>query len=112
MSEDKLSTEEDSDDLKSNDSQAVVPVVWYKHEDWLAVIIGITVLLAAFVCGSVSVEFVDGETAMNHPWKSWVGKPGGWTDNPVASITNWRVMLGPLLVGLIGFGIARRLQGH
>lgn len=112
MSEDKLSTEEDSDELKSHDSQAVVPVAWYKHEDWLAVVIGITVLLAAFLCGSVSVDFVEGETAMSHPWKSWVGKPGGWTDSPIASITSWQVMLGPLLVGLIGFGIARRLQGH
>lgn len=92
---------------------------WYRREDWLAVVIGITVLIAAFLCGWVSIDFTDSGSVQTHPWKEWVGKPGSWSDNPLDSVlrgmdwlTCWKVMFGPFLVGLIGFGFARCMQGE
>lgn len=113
MSEEKISL----DSASQSSVDGTDP--WYRKEDWLAVIIGITVLSAAFVCGWVSIDFAGGQSAASHPWKSWVGKPGGWSDNPVDSILRgmdwsscWNVMIGPFLVGLVGFGLARQLQGE
>ena len=118
-----------TEDRKENNGQDASLVrkdteKWYRREDWLAVMIGLVVLSAAFLCGWVSVDFVDGEmkgdriATAAHPWKAWVGKPGSWAANPIDSIlgdadwiTCWKILLGPFLVGLLGFGLARRMQG-
>lgn len=113
-----MSSEKNVDADVRNDASSDHPVPWYRLEDWLAVVIGCTVIASAFLCGWISVDYVNGEASMSHPWKAWVGKPGSWVGNPLDSIgkdkdwsTCWK-MLGPCLVGLIGFGFARRMQGH
>ena len=91
---------------------------WYCREDWLAVLVGLTVLGAAFLCAWSTVDFADGEATSGHPWKSWVGKPGSWVNNPLDSLpwgqawsTSLGIFLGPLVASLAGFGFACWMQG-
>ncbi len=95
------------------DQQTETPRGW-RSEDWLAVILGLTILISAFLCAWSTVE-----PSESHPWKSWVGKPGSWESNPFRSLSSegkvldkWKGLIGPLLVSLCGFGLARKLQGE
>jgi uncharacterized membrane protein YadS len=110
----------------------------WRSEDWLAVFLGLTILISAFLCVWTTVEFSvsDGEvdavepdvppTQTTHPWKPWVGKPGTWEgSNPLHSLSSqdeetgewnlfdkWRVLVGPFLFALVGFGLVRKIQGE
>lgn len=86
----------------------------WRSEDWLAVILGLSILISAFLCAWSTVE-----PTGTHPWKPWVGKPGTWTANPLDSLSSpgqlldkWKIVLGPLIVSVVGFGLARRAQGE
>lgn len=89
------------------------PASWWQIEDWLAVLVGMVILVTSFVCLVSTVDPGD-----DHPWKPWVGKPGSWESNPLASLSTddsvvgkWKTLVGPFVIGLLGFGLARRLQG-
>ena len=87
---------------------------WWQVEDWLAVLLGMTILLCSFVCLVSTVE-----PGADHPWKRWIGKPGVWSGlNPLASLSSegallskWKVLVGPFVIGIVGFGFARCMQG-
>ncbi len=79
----------------------------WRSEDWLAVCLGLAILLGAFLCGWSTIEI-----GADHPWKPYVGKPGSWESNPLHSLANWPMLIGPLMLSMLGFGIARGLQGH
>ncbi|MGI9472046.1 MAG: YeiH family protein [Rubripirellula sp.] len=94
-------------------ADGVAPSAWWQTEDWLAVGIGMLILLSSFICLVSTVE-----PGADHPWKPWVGKPGAWESNPIASLSTdeatlgkWKTLVGPFVIGLLGFGLARRCQG-
>ena len=101
----------DTDIVTDDTSENPAPLGW-RSEDWLAVILGLTLLLSAFLCAWSTVE-----GSGTHPWKPWVGKPGSWESNPLRSLSSegmlfdkLQSLLGPFLVALCGFGLAVRLQ--
>lgn len=61
-------------------------------EDWLAIIFGLSILTA--VLGALAFGLFDSGML-----KDWIGKPGTWTSDPLASVSSWRKMVGSL--GLI-----------
>jgi uncharacterized membrane protein YadS len=89
------------------------PAAWWRSEDWLAVWLGLAILIGAFLCGwsTISASLASG-LEPQHPWKPLVGKPGAWESNPLDALANWRPLAGPLILSLLGFGIARAMQGH
>ena len=80
---------------------------WWRTEDWLAVWLGLSILIGAFLSGWSTLEI-----GADHPWKPFVGKPGPWESNPLDSLANWQLLVGPFLLSMLGFGVARGLQGH
>lgn len=97
-------------------------------EDWTAALLGLIVLALALVISlTTQPEFVtseSGEVEPASPWvspmKAWLGKPGSWGENPIASFQGkpekdeageiiapgpwqWQTLVGAfLVVGLIG----------
>jgi uncharacterized membrane protein YadS len=86
-----------------------------RSEDWWAIWIGGALLAICLAAVLVSEGPNTGE--FTSPLKSWLGKPGSWSQNPLASVyvadkTNALPGLaGVLVVSLIGFGAAVAATG-
>ncbi|QEF99077.1 hypothetical protein Mal15_31360 [Stieleria maiorica] len=98
-------------------------------EDWWAIWCAGLILLLAFaaVWASVPATFTEsiqqGETvSLSSPLKSWLAKPGKWTENPVdafyvagsgeaSATTTYRGVIGAFVVIGVLFTIAMRLRG-
>lgn len=114
MNQSESGTPQEVVESESNTAAQLSPQRWWQVEDWLAVLLGMSVLLCSFLC---VVSTVDPGT--DHPWKTWVGKPGVWSGlNPLASLSSdgallskWKIFVGPFVIGIVGFGLARRMQG-
>lgn len=114
MNQSESSTPEEVMESESDTAARLSPERWWQVEDWLAVLLGMSILLCSFVC---LVSTVD--PGADHPWKTWVGKPGVWSGlNPLASLSSegvllgkWKILVGPFFIGIVGFGFARRMQG-
>jgi uncharacterized membrane protein YadS len=94
-----------TEDPIENLEEIETPETWWRSEDWLAVAMGLLILIGAFVCGWTTIE-----AGEQHPWKPLVGKPAKWESNPLDSLWNWRVLIGPFVLSMLGFGIARGIQ--
>ncbi len=75
---------------KSEDDQSTTS--WWRTEDWLAVWLGLSILIGAFLCGWSTIE-----AGADHPWKPLVGKPSSWESNPLAipciRWRSWRMLI-------------------
>ncbi len=75
-----------TDDLPSDNDTVSAPIARGLTEDWWAVILGGVVLAIAFAAVyQFGQADMSGETVEN-PLAAWIDKPGGWTDNPAASL--------------------------
>lgn len=107
-------------DADSGDGQSAVSVrKGWLSEDWLAVVLGATLLVIALACGLATWTVMGAESfgedgKFLHPMKSFVGKPGTWGQNPLDAFAKWPAVMGAILmVGLAGVigavGMGRRL---
>ncbi|WP_442505817.1 YeiH family protein [Novipirellula sp. SH528] len=87
---------------------------WYRREDWVAVIVGLTLLGLAVIC--ITFGLPDSERMgkdLVHPWSKWIGKPGSWQWNPLDSLSGMVLpLLGSLLVCWIAFTVAAAMTGR
>ncbi|RCS49288.1 putative sulfate exporter family transporter [Bremerella cremea] len=95
----------------NSDTVEILPPPPGLSEDIIAIIAGIALLVFCFALTITSGEQkVEGDkvTAIVNPLKAWVGKPGGWNDNPVDSFLGsgekpkptWQGTLG--VMGILG----------
>lgn len=105
------------DDAERN-SSAVMPedrrnFVGWRHEDVLAIFIGGGVLLAALACSWVVFDRAADPEQLSHPWGAYNGKPGTWVSDPFPAVVHsLPKMLIPLLISLVAFGAAQRVQNR
>ncbi|GAA5509985.1 YeiH family protein [Novipirellula caenicola] len=87
---------------------------WYRREDWVAVIVGLSLLGLAVL--SIAVTVPDAESTSSslvHPWADWMGTPGSWESNPLDALTGMVVpLIGSLLACWIAFTVAAAMTGR
>ncbi|WP_372719069.1 YeiH family protein [Novipirellula sp.] len=95
-------------------SLAYVDPPWYRREDWVAVIVGLSLLGMAVICITFGLPNSErtGE-GLTHPWANWIGTPGSWQSNPLDALTGMVLpLVGSLLVCWIAFTIAAAMTGR
>ena len=87
---------------------------FFHTEDWWAVWIGGVLLALCLIVVLTSGRADDG--SRRSPLQPWLAKPGSWQSNPAESFSAdgspvaWG-LLGPLAIGLVAFGVGRRVMG-
>src|SRR5690606_9547148 len=89
----------------NSDTVEILPPPPSLSEDIIAIITGIALLVCCFVLTIATGERKiagDQVTAIVNPLKAWVGKPGGWNDNPVDSFLGSGEKPNPTWQGTLG----------
>ncbi len=85
-------------------------------EDWMAVAIGATLLLASLA--AVLLTGADEAGGWSNPLAPWLSKPAGWESNPLTSLVGpkgAKPLIGTVgagVIGLLAFGIASAIMGR
>ncbi|EMI16553.1 protein family, partial [Rhodopirellula maiorica SM1] len=114
------SRDENSSVAKSDDVNATtgsltfVDPPWYRREDWVAVIIGLSLLGMAVVCITFGLPDSDRlGTGLVHPWADWMGKPASWESNPLDALSGTILpLIGSFVVCWIAFTVAAAMAGR
>lgn len=85
---------------------------FWKKEDWWAIWIGGAILTACFLAVVVTQGQAGDGAELTSPFKSWISKPGGWSQNPLDAFGKESLteklggIIGVLVVAAVLFGIA------
>lgn len=111
-----MSQSEQASDNRNDDDIVQAEPAAGPSEDWWAVWLGGVLLAICLV--AVAVAGVGDDGSISSPLKSWLGKPGSWSSNPIASfvVPGEKNILpglfGAFLFSVIGFSLAALMLGR